>query len=289
MADRPRARYAGPMQMRFLLLAALGLGASCVIGGVLLDRAPAAPAPKLACPVLAGRLASADRIELTHAGQVLWLERRGAVWGLARQGGYPVRPGRAEALTGALLSVKLLKPATGTLDARGLGDPSQPGPAGGTLVRVLGTSGAVLCALVAGPPGTELARRPGDAEGWITNAPIPASADLDGWSQHTLPPLEPAPDDAVQTLLSTLRFTDVRPRPQIHAATMRTVPVALAGGDAVLSVGMQAGQAWLLVDGTTPWARRLAPYAFALPPDSALAAPPGSALPAPSGGALPAR
>ncbi len=282
MADRRWARYAGAMQMRFLLLAALGLGASSVVGAVLLERAPAPPAPKLACPVLAGRLATADRIELSHAGQVLWLERRGAVWGLGRQGGYPAQPGRAEALIDTLVALKLVKPAPGTLTAQGLADPSQPGPAGGTSVRVLGISGAVLCAVVAGPPGTDLARRQGDTAGWTASPPLHASANLDDWSQHTLPPLDPAlpgamPEDGgpgpEAAKLPDLVFTDVRPRPQIHPDTVRTVTLALADGTAVLTIGTEAGQAWLLVDGTAPWARKLAPYAFALRPDNKLAAP----------------
>ncbi len=73
---------------------------------------------------------------------MLWLERRGQVWGLSQEGGYPISTAAAEALAEALLTLHLLHPADGTPEALGLGDP--PDPAGGTAVRVLSVRGAVL-------------------------------------------------------------------------------------------------------------------------------------------------
>ncbi len=267
--------------MRLLLLAAGGLGVSFMLGGVLLSRTPSqAMTPGLACPALAPRVASADRIELSHAGQVLWLERRGTVWGLARQGGYPAQPGRADALMRALLNLRLLATAPGALASLGLADPAQAEPGGGTLVRVLGTSGATLCAIITGlGPAV---RRSADPAGWLVNTPVETSVDPEQWSQHALPPLDPAlvrtvpqdgglGSDQLKTLLAALPFDDVRARPLVRVAPLRTVALDLANGTAVLTVGTLAGQSWLVVSGTSPWASGLAAYAFALPANSPLA------------------
>ena len=236
--------------------------------------------PPLACPTLAPRIATADRIELAHAGQVTWLERRGMVWGLARQGGYPVQPGRADALLAPLMTLRLVKRAPGPLDTLGLADPFQSGPDSGTSVRVLANSGAILCAIVTGSGAA--VRRPADAVASLADPPLTVSANADSWSQHTLPPIDPAlirsvaGDDsmdiaAVGTLLAALPFTDIRPRPQVQATTSRTMQITLTDGTAVLTVGTAAsGQSWLTVSGTAPWASRLAPYAFALPAGSPL-------------------
>ena len=249
--------------MRLLLLAAGGLGVSFMLGGVLLSRTPSqAMTPGLACPALAPRVASADRIELSHAGQVLWLERRGTVWGLARQGGYPAQPGRADALMRALLNLRLLATAPGALASLGLADPAQAEPGGGTLVRVLGTSGATLCAIITGlGPAV---RRSADPAGWLVNTPVETSVDPAQWSQHALPPLAPA-------LVRPVPHDDVRARPLVRVAPLRTVALDLANGTAVLTVGTLAGQSWLVVSGTSPWASGLAAYAFALPANSPLA------------------
>ena len=267
--------------MPFLLLAAAGLGLSFAGADLLLDRGLAAPdGPALACPALGARVGSADRLELTHGGQVLWLERRGAVWGLARQGGYPAQPARADELVATLIGLRLLKPEPAPLDTLGLADPMQPAASSGTLIRVLATSGATLCAVVAGPNAA--IRRPADQQAWAVNAPVLVPADAAGWSQHALPPLDPASikavtDDGglgadVPPLLAAIPFTDVRPRPQAKLALVRTIALALADGTAIMAIGTEDGQAWLLVSGTSRWARVLAAYAFALPPGSKLAA-----------------
>lgn len=270
------------IRTRFLLVAAGGLASTFVLAGILLERPPGVPAaPKLACPALAPRIASADRIELAHAGQVLWLERRGASWGVARQGGYPAQPGRVEALVDTLLTVRLSQPAPGSAEATGPAGAVTPGPATGTSVRILGTSGATLCALVTGPG--EAVRRYGDAAGSQPSSPVKLSAELGDWSQHTLPPLDPAAiravvDDAglgagpIEQGLSALPVSAISARPQVHLQPARTVRLALNDGTALLTVGIADGQSWLLVSGTSPWASQLAPYAFALPPDSPLLA-----------------
>jgi hypothetical protein len=282
MADRPRPRYAHSMRMRFLVVAAVGLALTAAVAGTLLDPAPPPAPPSIAFPALVARVASADRIELVHGGKVLWLERRGQVWGLARQGGYPARPGLAEALMYALLTMQMLKPAPGTFDTLRLADPFAPGDASGTLVRVLDVSGAVLCAVIVGPPGSTIVRRPGDDRASVANTPVTAPADAPSWSQQNLPPLDPGEiravlddgglsDSEVRQAVAQIEFVDAGPAPQHRAAPARTIQLELTPGTAVLTVSMEQGQPWLVVSGTAPWASRLAPYAFALPDGSPLA------------------
>ena len=283
MADRFGPRYAHAMRMRILLVAALGLVLISVLAGTLLNRAPApAEASPVAFPALASRIASADRIELVHAGHVLWLQRRGQVWGLARQSGYPVRAGMTEALFTALLTLRVLTPAPEAFEDLHLADPFAPGAGSGTFVRILGTTGAVLCTVIVGNPGSSVIRRPGDNHAWVANNAITAPADEADWSQHALPPLDPADiravlddgglgDDAARRAVAEIPFTDAAPAPQHHPAPSRIVQLVLASGTAVLTVGMEQGQPWLLVSGTSTGASRLAPYAFALPDRNPLA------------------
>ena len=270
------------MRMRLLLVAALGLGLVGVLAGALLSRGPTARPPAIAFPALAARVASADRIELVHAGQVLWLERRGQVWGLAQQGGYPVRPGLTEALLSALLTLRIQTAAPEAFEDLHLADPFAPGANSGTFVRILGTSGAVLCTVIVGTPGSSVMRRPGDEHAWVVNNALTAPADAADWSQHALPPLDPADihavlddgglgEDAARSAVAEIPFTDAAPAPQHHPAPARIVQLLLASGTAVFTVGLEQGQAWLLISGTSTWAGRLAPYAFALPPHNPLA------------------
>ena len=268
------------MRMRLLLVAGFGLGLSCLAAAALLEREPE-PLPQLAFPTLAARFSAADRIELVHDGEVLWLERRGQLWGLARQGGYPVRPDLARSLEDGLLTLRLLQPIAGTPDELGLADPFRPGEHGGVLVRVLGTSGATLCSVILRTKPGKVVRRPNDPQAWATNTALSVPADAESWSQHALPPLDPAEiisitrdgDDTPalsQALAGALPFTDVQPAPLHHPAAMQTTEVTLRSGTAILTLGMEDGQPWLSVSGTSQWARQLGAYAFALPPSSPL-------------------
>jgi hypothetical protein len=272
---------------RTFLLVAAGAAAAVAVGALVLPQTPTpiAPAPpEPALPLLAANLREADRIELMHDGKVLWLERRGQIWGLANEGGYPVRPEAAAALIDSLTSLRLLRPAQGSLASLGLGDPAVPGHGGGTLVRVLSVSGATLASIIAGQPQPAefTARRPQDGESWVTSGPIPASIDPAQWSDRSLPPLtgatiEPGSglDDAavVAALAAGLPFTAVRPAPQLHPPATVTVRLALPAGSVVLTAGRIDNQAWVRVTGSAPWAARLLPWVFAVPTDSPLAPP----------------
>ncbi len=248
----------------------LAFTATATIAVAVFAAPPAAPppGPLPAMPALAANWAHADRIELSHGGAVLELERRGQVWGLAREGGYPVRPEAAEALTAALLSLRLLRVADGPPDASGLGDPSAAN--GGTLVRVRTASGAVIGAVVVGTrAGVPYVRRPREEQAWVASTAVPDTIDAAGWADRTLPPTGPVDGDvdaaSRQSLAAGLPFIAARPGPQVRLAVARTLPLTLPDGTATLSIGAVDGQDWLRVSGTSRWAARLAPYAFALP------------------------
>lgn len=280
MADSGAARYAGGMRMRSLLIAGLGLGVTVAASAVLLQRLPdAAAAPSLACPALAPRIASADRIEVVHAGRVFWVERRGQLWGLARQGGYPALPGLVERLLDAAMAARLMQPAAGSTHA---GDPFAATNQTDTLVRILGTSGATLCALVVDAASTATIRRQGDTQAWSSDLRFEVPPGERGWSQTALPPLDMAsmassgdiPAAWAAVLAAGLPFADAGSAPQHHPAPLQAWRLASGAGTVTLTTGSEAGRVWLLVSGTSPWARRLAATAFAMPPDSPLAVPP---------------
>ncbi len=264
MADCPAPRYADGMRQRSFLLAGLvvAIAAGGLAAGMLRPRPKPVldPGPQPALPVLIANYRLADRIELASGARVLWLERRGQVWGLSQSGGYPVRPDAANALVDGLLGLKLGHAVPG-------------GAADGTLVRVLAVSGEVLGAVVVGSDGA--VRRPGLPAAWQALPPLQVSADVKDWiddrlpvpdlAQVTIAGGDEASNAALRRSLAVLRFTAVRANPQIRAEAVRSVRLALPNGTATLTLGQFDGQDWLHVSGSSSWARTLAPYAFAVP------------------------
>ena len=270
------------MRGKFLLLAASALAlAGAGLGAVVFTPNPPPPlpeGPQPALPMLRANLRTADRIQIVRGAQMVWLERRGQVWALSQAGGYPVQPDKAAALVDGLLALRLTEPATASPAALGVADPAAPAGAG-TLVRVLGTSGAVLAAIILGPDdGPAYVRRPNHPTAWLAVPHVATSTDPADWTGTSLPlpdldRVSLAPDAetdlaTLRTALAALRFTAIRASPQIHATPVRVVRVGLADGSAVLHIGQADGQDWLQISGSSAWARHLAPYAFAVPPGS---------------------
>ena len=230
------------------------------------------PGPVAAMPVLQAQIRTADRIELGHGKAVLWLERRGQVWGVSLEGGYPIRTEAAASLVDGLLGLTLDRPVSGAPASFGVADPDAPAGAG-TLVRVLAPSGALLGSLIIGPEGgPAYVRQHGMDQVWLANHHIPVSTDPADWTGTHLPPLDPGSmtPPALQRAIAGLTFTAIRPSPQLRLTVTRSVSLALADGTAVLTLGQDLGATWLEVAGSSAWARRLSPYAFAVPSNSSL-------------------
>ena len=263
------------MRRRMFLLAGAVVLLAAGLAAATLRPAPPPPGPQPAFPALIANSRKADRIEVVHGPDILWLERRGQVWGLARAAGYPVRPESVESLMDGLLALTLEHPVAGTPASAGLEDPSAPEGAG-TLIRVLTASDDVLAAVIVGNDAG-LVRRPGQPTLWLATPVLRASPDPADWIGRHVPPPDAAvaivngDDQATAKLrqtLAALEFTEVRASPQVHPAPLRSIPLRLADGTALLSLGRLDGQEWLQISGDAAWARRLAPYAFAVPAGS---------------------
>ncbi len=255
------------MRRRLLLASVIAVAAVAGLATALMRPVPALPAaPPPALPVLGAQIGSADRIELSHGDKLLWLERRGQVWGLSQEGGFPVRPAESAALVDGLIALRLDHSVSGDPAARGVADPDAKSGAG-TLVRVLATSGAVLGAVILGnAPGPAYFRQPGLPQIWLASQPLPAGTDPADWTDRHLPAPElVGPDTApMQLALAGLTITQIRSAPQVRLGQVRTVALPVADGTAVLTLGRANHQDWLQVSGSSAWARALSPYAFAV-------------------------
>ena len=262
------------MQWRRLIIAIVAATALGGLAVLALQPAPIATplGPVAAMPVLRGQINTADRIELQQGKAVLWLERRGQVWGVSQEGGYPISPQAAASLIDGLLGLTLDHPASGTPAALGVADPNAPAGAG-TLVRILATSGALLGSLIVGAPtGPAYVREVREDQVWLASRHIPVSTAPADWTGTHLPPLDAGSTTpaTIQQAIAGLSFTDVRPSPQLHLTAARSTSIALADGTAVLILGQAAGGEWLEITGSSAWARRLSPYAFAVPSSTQL-------------------
>ena len=272
------------------------LGALSLAGGWYVSRPaePGVPEPRPALPALARLLPFADRVQIAQGGRSLTLERRGQSWGLASQGGYPVRPEMLRKLLNALMELRLLEPRTA--------DPALLGRLGldaasGTAVSVVETDGAVIGAIIAGHarvraagPAELYVRSAGQAQSWLAQGAIQASADPADWIDHDIlsidpeqvvaarftrgddvlalrrdgervvvetPADHPPVDDsrAAETFdaLSNVSFTDVRPAPQAHATPIGNAHLTLRDGTAIdAAVGSAGGAVWAQFSATGP-------------------------------------
>ena len=187
-----------------LILLAVGL--LVLIGGWLLGpaRLPGESrhfnAGRLMFPDLAGKLASAARIEITGGGKTLVLARRPAPatgWGIEARALYPVQADKLHALLTALAELRLLAPRTADpaqYDQLGVGDPHQTS-SGAILLRVLDARGTPLVALIVGHrrviggsdlPDQVFVRRPGAAQSWLAEGGLDVDADPQVWLDRSV-------------------------------------------------------------------------------------------------------
>jgi hypothetical protein len=237
-----------------------------VVTAGLLTARPPRPAPLpiavdvAAMPVLARNLTLADRIQIIHQRTVLNLERRGQMWCLAQDGGYPVRPEMAQRLIDQLLALRLTHPGAATSASPRFDDPADVTATG---VRVLATSGASLGAVIvaAHPAGAHSfpAHQAGDPRDWLAEGTLDVATDPLAWVDTAILPHDLAISGAevshggdsfdldapaAQTRLAALRaleFTGIRPAQQVAAAPIGTVAFRLDGGGTLNVTVLQAG------------------------------------------------
>jgi hypothetical protein len=246
-----------------------------------------------AMPVLARNIQRADRIQIVRRGATLNLERRGQIWGLAQNGGYPVKPGMADRLLDQLLALRLSHPSAPGHSGLRADDPADA-QATLTGVRILATDGAGLGALIVadhGPEATNFAIHPlGDPRDWQADGRLEVPADKMEWVDTRILPLDPAQITGAAVsrgsasftldgadagarlrMLQALVFTDVLPAAQMRLAETGRLVFALADGGALtVSVHVQADQLWLVLQATVPGALNIPPgdWVFRYPADA---------------------
>ncbi|MBV9756567.1 MAG: DUF4340 domain-containing protein [Alphaproteobacteria bacterium] len=145
-----------------------------------------------AFPGIAPKLAAATRVELKRTGEAVVLDRRGDVWGVAEDSGYPAQPGKVHGVLAGLAELQLLEPRTADpaqYNRLGVEDPDKP-KTDSTLVTVADADGGKIAALIVGhrraSRGPDMAeqvfvRRPGEAQSWLAEGRLPIDGDALMW------------------------------------------------------------------------------------------------------------
>lgn len=144
-----------------------------------------------AFPDAAARLQNAAVLELSHQGNKIVLNRKGDVWGVAQDSGYPADTGKVHDLLAGLAGLKLMEPRTADpaeYSRLGVADPGLN--ADSTLVRVNDAAGKPIIALIVGHSRTSgmsglpdqlYVRRPGAAQSWLAEGRLPMEDDALMW------------------------------------------------------------------------------------------------------------
>ena len=150
-------------------------------------------------PDLAGKLASARRVELIAKDKKVTLTRAGDVWGIVERDGYPAMETKLRGLLTALTELRLNEARTNdpaTLARLGLQDPlSSDAAEGATLLRVLDGDGKPIAALIAGHRRTRTqgnlpeeiyVRRVADNQAWLAQGGLVPDTDPTSWIDRSI-------------------------------------------------------------------------------------------------------
>jgi len=149
-------------------------------------------AGKLMFPGLAAKLQSATRIEVTHQGKPLAIERKGEHWGLTDRAFYPVQETKLRSMLTALTELRLVEPRTADpseFATLGVEDPNDK-TGNSNLLRVLDGSGNAMAAVIVGHrrvrtqgnvPDEVYVRRPGENQSWLAEGSLEVDADPQLW------------------------------------------------------------------------------------------------------------
>ena len=254
-----------------------------VWAGIKADQpAPAAESDIAAMPMLARDPRRADRIQIVQGATRLDLERRGQVWCLAQNGGYPVKPALGERLVDQLLALQLSHPTAPAKPGPGRDDPN----AGLTGIRVLAVNGAGLGAIVFADhdPGATIfpAHQLGDPRDWQAVGALAVSVDPLAWLDPRVLVLDPADVTGAMVYRGTeafaldaaaaagrrkmvegLEFADVHPAAQMLAAQTGRLAFTLSDGRTLaVDVHADGDQIWLAFQATSGGVVDLPPGAW---------------------------
>lgn len=130
-------------------------------------------------PNFVAHLSDATKLEITHKGQTITIEKRpDDKWGLANMGDYPVDQGRLRGVFAGLTELRFVERRTA--------DPAQfarlgVDDAGGDLLRLVDGSGKTLDSLIVGHTQNQsrgdlvprmYVRRPGDNQSWLAEGTL---------------------------------------------------------------------------------------------------------------------
>jgi hypothetical protein len=144
----------------------------------------------------APRLQNAAVIELAHQGNKIVLARKGDVWGVAQDSGYPAEAGKVHDLLAGLAELKLMEPRTSDpaeYNRLGVADPGLKSDS--TMVAVEDGAGKPILALIVGHSRTRgmsnlpdqiYVRRPGEAQSWLAEGRLPLDDDALMWLDRSI-------------------------------------------------------------------------------------------------------
>ena len=254
---------------RYAWFGAAAVLAVVLWGGVAAYQPKPAPDPDIAAmPMLNRDPRRADRIQIVRGDARLDLERRGQVWCLAQNGGYPVKPVLGQRLLDQLLALQLSHPTAPAKPEIRRDDPKDL-RAGLTGIRVLAINGAGLGAIVFAdhdPDATTFsAHQLGDPRDWRAVGALATPIDPLAWIDPHVLALDPAmvtgamvyrgteafavdAEDAAGRLkmLEGLGFADVHPAAQVPTAQTGRLAFTLDGQRTLtVEVHTVADQVWL--------------------------------------------
>lgn len=152
---------------------------------------------KLMFPDLAAHLQEAARIDVSHQGKTLVIEKHGDTWGLQDRGGYPVQVSKLRGMLTALTELRLVEPRTSDpaeFSRLGLEDPNQK-DATSNLLNVLDASGKSIVSLIVGHrrvltqgnvPEQVYVRRPDDNHTWLAEGSLQVDTDPQLWLDRNI-------------------------------------------------------------------------------------------------------
>jgi hypothetical protein len=179
--------------------ALVALGIAAVVGGWYFGLASTPPEQTIVAggtlmfPDLAPKLRDVAKIEITHQGKPMVIEKRAdGGWGMASMHDYPVQEAKLRGMLTALTELRLTEPRTkdpAEFSRLGVDDPNGAASTA-DLVRLLDGAGKPVVAVIVGHrrvrsqadvPEEVYVRRPDETQSWLAEGNLQADADASLW------------------------------------------------------------------------------------------------------------